>query len=252
MIDSYSSFCDDFYFDMYINTELDLPTQRDTVLAFFERVQKQYPSMGSFYRRDNNEYCIEEDHDKGQYKWVTLETDRIGSGVANPDNFEDSCRQNKFILELVPYMLSVNHLDIDSLDVAFVMDFECKGNHDEIIAEALFASTPFNSFSDFSRTTFIDCSPAMTIALTEDAYTQARISIDSKTSVYDPRRKKRKSNEAITLSLTIRQYPVTNEKFDSLKSFETQCGILQELMSEKIMPNFVQPLTDVIVQKRLT
>ena len=88
MPNSYSSLCDDFYLDMYINTELELPTGRDTILSFFERIQKQFPSMGRFYRRENNEYYLEEDRNPGQYRWVSLEIDRIGSGVANPSDFE--------------------------------------------------------------------------------------------------------------------------------------------------------------------
>ena len=39
---SYNSLCDDFYIDMYVNTELDLPTARDTILTYFERIQKQF------------------------------------------------------------------------------------------------------------------------------------------------------------------------------------------------------------------
>ena len=112
MSNSYSSLCDDFYIDMYINTELDLPRQRDTVLAFFERIQKEFPSMGCFYRREKNEYCLEEDRSAAQYRWITLETDRIGSGVVNPSNFESAYCQDRLVLELVPYMLSVSHLDI--------------------------------------------------------------------------------------------------------------------------------------------
>ncbi len=148
MSNSYSSLCDDFYLDMYINTELDLPTQRDTILAFFERIQKRFPSMGCFYRRENNEYCLEEDRNAGQYRWITLEIDRIGSGVVNPSSFEEAYDQHKLVLELIPYMLSVNHLDIDSLDVTFAMDFDYIGSHDEVIAEALFGSTAFNCLLD--------------------------------------------------------------------------------------------------------
>jgi hypothetical protein len=46
MANGYSSLCDDFYLDMFVNTELDLSLQSDTVLTFFERIQKQYPTMG--------------------------------------------------------------------------------------------------------------------------------------------------------------------------------------------------------------
>lgn len=249
--DSYSSLCDDFYLDMYINTELALPNQRDTILAFFERIQKQFPSMVNFYRRENSEYCLEEDRSLGQYRWVTLETDRIGSGVVNPANFETAYIQDRFILELIPYMLSVSHLDIDSMDVTFAMDFDYGGSHDEVIAEALFGSSAFNCLLDLPGTRAIAFSPTVVIALSDDSRTQGRISIESKTSIFEPGRKEQNPDEAISLSFTVRQYPATTEKFDPLKSFENQCRLAQELMAEKIVPNFVQPLTETIAQKRL-
>lgn len=252
MSNSYSSLCDDFYLDMFINTELDLPTQRDTVLAFFERIQKQFPSMGCFYRRENNEYCLEEDRRPGQYHWVTLEIDRIGSGMVNPSNFEDAYCLDKLVIELAPYMLGVSHLDVDSLDVTFGMDFDCAGSHDEIIAEALMSQSAFGCLLDLPQATPIDFSPAVVVAVSDDSRTQARISIESKTSVYDPAKKRRGPDEAISLVFTIRQYPSGAEKFDALKSFEIQCRLAEELMNEKIVPNFVQPLINVIAQRRLT
>ncbi len=108
---SYSSLCDDFYIDTYVNTELDLPTSRDTLLTFFERIQKQYPTMGKFSRRDNGEYCLEDDPVSGQSRWVTLETDRIGSGLVNPSSVEEAYQQDKLVLELMPYMLGVTALE---------------------------------------------------------------------------------------------------------------------------------------------
>ena len=49
MANGYASLCDDFYLDMFVNTELELPFESDTVLAFFERIQKQYPTMGACF-----------------------------------------------------------------------------------------------------------------------------------------------------------------------------------------------------------
>jgi hypothetical protein len=252
MSNSYSSLCDDFYLDMYINTKLGLPRHRDTVLAFFERIQKQFPSMGYFFRGENNEYCLEEDCDTNQYRWITLETDRIGSGVVNPLSFEDAYNQDRLVIELAPYMLSVNHLDIDSLDVTFAMDFDYAGSHDEVIAEALFGSTAFSCLLDLPAARPVAFSPTVVVAISDDCLTQGRISVESKTSVYGPRGKRDVVDEAISLSFTVRQYPSITERFDALKSFENQCRLAEELMAEKIIPNFVQPLTNVIAQKRLT
>jgi hypothetical protein len=148
-------------------------------------------------------------------------------------------------------MLSVNHLDIDSLDVTFAMDFDYAGSHDEVIAEALLAQSAFDCLLDLPGSRPIGFSPALVVALSDDDRTQGRISIESKTSVYEPGRKGQAGDEAISLSLTIRQYPKTSEKFDPLKSFEKQCQLAQELMAEKVVPNFVQPLTETIAQKRL-
>jgi hypothetical protein len=252
MSNSLSLLCDDFYVDMYVNTKLDLPKERDTILAFFERLQRRFPSMCCLYRRESDEYCLEENPRSGQYRWVALETDRIGSGVVNPQNFEYAYRQDRLVLELMPYMLSVNHLDIGSLDVTFAMDFDYGGSHDEVIAEALFGSTAFNCFSDLPSARPIGFSPAVVIALSDDSRTQGRISVESKTSVYEPEGKKQGSSEAISLSFTIRQYPSGTEEFDALKSFQNQCQLAEELTAERIVPNFVQPLANVIAQKRLT
>jgi hypothetical protein len=250
--DSYRSLCDEFYIEMYVNTELDLPTQRDTILTFFERLQRQFPSMGHLYRRAKNEYCLEEDRNLGQYRWISLEVDRVGSGIVNPLNFEQAYGQDRLVLELMPYMLGVSQLDIDCLDVTFAMDFDYAGNHDEVIAEALFGSTPFGCFLDLRSAKPIGFSPAVVVALSDDERTQARISVESKTSVLEPRQKSRSLDEAITLSLTIRQYPPPSGEFDTLESFGHQCRMVEELMDEKLVPYFAQPLTEVIAQKRLT
>ena len=47
----YSSLCDDFYVNMNLSTEMELPTSRETVLHYFERMQKKYPTMRNFYCR---------------------------------------------------------------------------------------------------------------------------------------------------------------------------------------------------------
>jgi len=250
MANAYSSLCDDFYLDTFVNTELDLSVQSDTVLAFFERLQKQYPAMGCFTRRENSEYCLEEDRRSGQYRWVSLEIDRVGSGIVNPPDLEEVYSQDRFVLGLIPYMLGISHLDVDSLDVTYGMDFYCVGGHDQVIAEAL-GSGAFTCLLDLPAARAIDHPPSIVVALSDDCRTQARISIESRTSIYDPDKPPQTLDEAISLSFTVRQYPVIGEKFDMLKSFERQCRLAEELMADKIVPNIVHPLINVIAQKRL-
>jgi hypothetical protein len=250
-LNNYNMLCDDFYVDMYVNTELDLPNSKDTILSFFERVRKQFPSMGCFYRSANNEYSLEEDSSRGQYRWISLQTDRIGSGVVNPSSFETAYCQDRLVLELIPYMLSVVPLDISSLDLTLAMDFDYAGSHDEVIAEALLGQSAFSCLMDLPGARPVGCSPSVVISLSNDDRTQCRISIESKTNVCSTKKKEQVIDEAISLSFTIRQYPAPEEIFDSLKSFEHQCKLAEEIMAEKIVPNFVMPLTETIEQKRL-
>ena len=253
MSTSYNSLCDDFYLDMYINTELDLPSERDTLLSFFERLQKHYPTMGNFFRRERGQFCLEEGRDNPDssgYRWVTVETDRIGSGYVNPPDLKQAYEQDRLVLELVPYMLGVNHLDIDSLDVTFGMDFMYRGNHDEIIAEAFFEGNVFGCLLDLPHSRALGFSPTVLTAISEDCRTQARISVESKTSCYEVRSERYTTEEPISVYFTVRQYPAPHEKFDALRSFDRQCELAEELMAGKILPNIVRPLISAIAQRR--
>lgn len=250
MFEDYSNICDDFSVEMYLNTELELPKQRDTVLTFFERIGKQFPAMGDFYHR-NKGFCLEEEREDGQQFWVGLESDRVGAGVVNPADAEEACQLQRLVLELAPYMLGISRLDIGSLDVTFGMDFEYRGNHDEVIAEALFSSSAFSCMLDVPGTKAISFSPTVLFSLSEDFRTQAKITIESKTSAFENRTQKYKSDEAISLFLTVRRYPDPGDNFDMLESFQSQLQMVDELMTEKIVPNFAKPLANVITQKRL-
>ncbi len=252
MSDSISSLCDDFYLDMSINTEMELPSARDTVLAFFERIQKHYPEMSNFYRRRENEYCLESDPNQSLQRWVSLDVDRLASGLVNPGDFPKALNQHKLILELAPYMLSLSPIDIDCLDVMIAMDFECPDNHDSVIAQAILGSSAFESIMEMPNIKPIAVNPAVVFSLTDDNHTQARVNIESKTTVYDPRKSKALPEQPINLSLTIRQYPPIGKIFEPVASLENLLNIAADLMDQKVVPNFVRPLMDAIAQRRLS
>lgn len=250
MSNSYSSLCDDFYVDMYVNTELDLPNERDRLLTFFEMIQRQYSEMGNFYRRDNGDYCLEGDRDSGEYRWVAVELDRLVAGYVNPPDVQSAKALDMFVLDLAPHMLGISHLDVDSLDVTFAMDFDYEGNHDEVIADALFTGTAFGSLIEDNDRKAIGFSPTVLISLSDDYRLQARLSVESHTSVYEVRSGKYKSDDPISLYLTVRQYPRPDVKFDTAASLKRQFEIAEELMTEKIIPRFVTPLTSAIAHRR--
>jgi len=249
MLNSFSSLCDDFYVDMQINTHLDLPGERDTVLTFFERIQKQFSGMNNFYRKSNGDFCLEQEKEGEKYRWVNLEIDRICAGCANPRDMDHSYKLNQLVLDIAPYMLGVSHLDIDSLDVTFSMDFDFQGNHNEVIAEALFASTAFGAFMDIPDSKPLRFSPTIILALDEECSTQARVTIESRTGLAEVKNQKFKPDDPISLYFTIRRQGKGRE-FYSPESLQHQCQLAENMMAEKIVPCFVGPLTNAIAQRR--
>jgi len=250
MSTSFGSLCDDFYVNMNLNTELELPTERDTILHFFERIQRQFPTMNTFYQRETGEFCLDEDREAGSYRWVTVERDRICSGYVNPETLEAADEQHRMILDLVPFAMGVSNLDIDSLDVLFGMDFDFEGNHDEILSEAIFADSPFATLLDWPETKPLGFDPAILVSLSNDCRLQGRLSFESRTGAYQLRTGKYKKEEQLSLYLSVRQYPDPTQKFSSMDSYDHQRNLCVELMSDRIIPNFVNPIADAIAQRR--
>lgn len=246
---SYNSFCDDFYVDMYINTRFDLPSDRDILLAFFERIKKQYPPM-TILNRDGSEYSLEESSSSELNRWASVDTDRLGAGCANPASFQEAFELPKFVIDLVPYMLGVRSLDIESIDLTFGMDFDYSGNHNDIIAEALFGGSAFAKAMDVSGPGVLNLSPSIIVSLNEDCSTRARLAVESRTEESEIRSGKFDSDKPISLYLTIRQYPQAGLEFEPDKMFSRICSLAVEYMDEKVVPNIVTPLTNAIAHRR--
>src|SRR5438552_14245910 len=107
----YSSLCDDFGVYVYLNSKMELPAGRETVLHFFDSLQKTFPQMTDFDCRENGEYALEEEREQGSYRWVTLEQRRLCSGYMNPPNLEAADTQHERGRVLAPYQLDLSRLD---------------------------------------------------------------------------------------------------------------------------------------------
>lgn len=250
MTSGFGSFCDDLFIDMNINTQLELPSNRDTILTFFERLQKQLPEMNNFIRRDSGEYILERQDQGRRTHWVGLEIDRIIAGCNDPDDVAEAYDLHHQVLELIPYMLGVTPLDMDSIDVTFAMDFDYQGNHDEVIAEALLSGSSFGSLLEMPQARSVNCCPSVIVALSQDRRLQARVAVESRSTAFDVRSDKFKTDEPISLYFTVRRYPQPGPDFDTRAAYAEQCRMAEDLMFEKILPCFVQPLNSAIAQRR--
>ncbi len=173
----YSSQCDDFGVYVYLNSKMELPSGRETVLHFFDSMQKTFPQMTDFDCRESGEYVLEENREQGSYRWVTLESRRICTGYVNPPNLEAADAQHERVLELVPYHLDFSSIDCEAMDVLFAFDFTFTGNHDEVVVEALGLNSSLENLVQMPGNRVINYEPSLMVSLDEDCRLQCRLSI---------------------------------------------------------------------------
>ncbi len=244
----FSSIADDFFFNVTLNTELALPTERETLLFYFEQVQKKFPSMRNFFSRERTEFVLEEDKESGFYRWTSIEPKRISSGWANPPSIEEAMAQHRFVLESVPYTLSVSPLDCEALSLTLGFDFAYRGNQQELVWEALGYAAGFDSAIERPGSRLIGNDYSMTVALDDECRTQFRLHIEPRTAAYQIRTGDY-GEEPLSIYLTVR-------RLGSLDSGETYAGFLEKLyehainlMDEFVVEKVITPIQQTIALK---
>jgi len=245
---AYGTLADDYYINMNLLTEMELPKSRETILSFFERVQKSYPAMRNFYTRETGEYVLEEDKDSGQQRWLSMEPRRICSGFINPPDPDVALAQHELILQLVPYMLSVSPIDCDAIDYAMAFDFSYRGNHDALVADALGTGDALESLAEAPGARILNYEPSLFIALNESCRLQARLWIETRTNPYQVRRGEY-LDEPITVFFSVRQYgnlEPGSQLEDSLTLLKSHC---EELVESCVIEQVLRPLAQAIATK---
>lgn len=244
----YTNEADDFYINMNLNTELELPTSRETVLHFFEQMRKAFPELRNFYTREAGDLVLEGDKEAGQYRWLAIEPRRLCSGHVDPDAPEDAYTQHEMVLELAPHLLTISLLDCEALDVMYGFDFTYNGNHDELVAEALGVGSGMDGLVDLPGSRVINFEPTITTAMDDSCRLQCRFSIETRTNAYQIRTGEF-SEEQLSVYFTVRQYWGNGPERSFVDSFRRQCKLGEEIVEEKIIPRVVRPLAAAIASR---
>lgn len=242
---SYASLADDFYVNLNLNTEMQLPAGRETVLGFFERIQKRYPEMRNFYTRENGDFVLEEDKDHAHQRWVSLEPRRICSGNVNPTAVDVAVEQHALVLDLVPYMLSVSPLDCEALDYMLGFDFVYRGNHDAIVAEALGTSSALEGLVDVPGSQILSYEPSITISLDASCRRQARLMVETRTNAYQVRRNEFPEDH-ISVFFTVRQYGSLDSNTSYVETLHQLRQSCEQLLESYVIDQVLRPLQQAI------
>jgi hypothetical protein len=244
----YASLADDFYVNVNLATEMELPAQRETILQYFERLQKHYPSMRKFYCRDKRDYVLEEDKDQGRYRWVAVEAKRLCSGQLNPPTLEAALDQHRLAVDLAPAYLSVSPLDCEAIDVLFGFDFAYRGNHNGLLAEALGVGPAFERFGELPGGRVINFEPSLTMAIDEDCRTQVRVSTETRTNAFQVRTGDF-ADEQLSVYVTARQYGSLDPDTTYVDAIDRLARLAREVLDGCVVEQVLKPLARTIALK---
>lgn len=241
----FQTVADDFFVNLNVQTTLALPTGRETVLHFCEAVQRQFPLMSSFYRRESGEYVLEGDQESGCYPWMELQRHNLAAGWFSPETLQDVEQLHKWLLERCPAFLSVSRMDIECLDVLFGFNLDCRTNRDAVTWQALLAGSPLDVLNLDAAYRPLECQPGLVFALDEECYLQGRVAVETHSSSYQVRTG-RYEEEPISVYLTIRHYPRPGRTFDPQASYDEQFRLCEDLCRDFVVPQVVQPIASAI------
>jgi len=247
-MNKYLAECDEFYVNVNLNTEMELPTSRDTVLHFFEQMKKRFPDLRNFYSREDNSLVLEGDKEQDTYRCLAIEPRRLTSGHVNPETLEDAYLQHEMVLELAPHLLSISVLDCEALDVMFGFDFDYEGNHDEVVAEALGVGSAFDGLVEVPRAKVLNFEPSITLALDESCRLQCRLAVETRTNAFQVRTGEF-TDDQISVYFTIRQYWGNGPDRSFLESFQHQRDFGEQIMKNQVVPRVIQPLARAIASR---
>ncbi len=145
-------------------------------------------------------------------------------------------------------MLSVSPLDCEALDLLYGFDFTYRGNHNQLITEALGTSSAFDHMLESTGATVINHEPSITLAMDEECRLQGRLSVETRTNAYHVRTGEYPEDQ-LSVYVTARQYGSLDPDHnfvDALGRLSQLCG---EMIERSVSEHILRPLARTIAMR---
>ncbi len=249
MSTSYQALCNDFFVNARLGVKMDLPSERQTVLDLFERVRREDPGLNRFRRFDGELALESRGVENAADRWVSLRRTSVRSGVVNPASLEAAHRLHRFVMQIAPFYLSVNPLDVSSVEVSYGFDLEARGNHHAIIHDALLAGSPLGAFFDSEGPLPIDLAPVVGGSLSKGHDLQVFLDVKPRTTLRvlrsgEPR------EDPISVFLSVRKTGALDAIKQTTELYEDLSELLDQIAQEKALPLILSPLREAIASQQ--
>jgi hypothetical protein len=246
----FGALCDEYYVSSRLFLKLELTLQRETILHFFDTIRKEFPEMRKFRRRDPGTFMLEEEPTEGlSRRWLRLDLGSLRFGYYSPPDLDAARRMSDVVLEHAPYHLTFSDIDYDYLELIYGFDLEYRGNHDQLVAETLYADHPFAGIlmSD-EAAHIIESQPYFGIALTPECDLQAYVEVKSRTSSFEVRTGEYEP-QPLSVFLTVRKYWGFGAPGTLADAQRQLFERADEVAAHKVVPVLVNPLAHAIASR---
>lgn len=242
--------CDDFYVTSRLFLKLEMDLDRETVLHFFDRIRKEYPSLCKLRTRDGGTLVLEEEaDDRGCRRWLRLDRSSLRFGHFGPPDIDDVRKFGDLILTQAPYHLTFSDIDFDHLELNYGFDLEYRGNHDQLVAETLLGEQAASRFLfGEDAVHVIDVQPYFGIALTPGCDMQAYVEVKSRTTTFEVRNTAFET-QPISVFLTVRKYWGIDHSPSLADALSALFDAADEQATDMVVPHFVNPLAVAIASR---
>lgn len=242
MTDSYRALCSDFYVNQKVQTKMELPRTRETVLELFERVRRQFPGMNSF-RRYREELALESPQSDQPHRWLAIRSNTLRTGTVNAPSSSDAYGLHEHILEIAPAYMSISPLDVDFIELLYGFDLMAGGNHDAIVLDALIPGSPLAALLEIPGAVPTDCQPI--IGMTFGARGDMEIYFEVKTRAAGNSHRE-SGGDPISVYLTLRKMGPFSDLKDLRTGFQRLVKHGEELVEHRVVPGLIVPIRQAI------
>ena len=127
-------------------------------------------------------------------------------------------------------------------------DYNYRGNHNEILAEAIGVAPGLERFQQVPYGRLLSNEPAIQFALDEECRTQCRVSFESRTSAYHVRTSEY-GEDQIRVYLTVRRYDSLGPNENYADEFKRLSELARDLIDEYLVSSVLRPLQQAISLK---
>ena len=239
----FDDLCRDFCVNQKLALKMDLPGAREPVLDLFGRLRKDMPRLANLERYPDGEVALESGEDDRDFLWVSMRQTSLKSGWVNPASLEDAYRMHRTVLEVAPFFLSNSPLDVSHLELVYAFDFECDGNRDEVVLDALLGGSRIGEFAEGTSDTVIDSQPFLALVLADapdmHVYLEVRTRVQRGEIAAI-----REGGDPLSVMLTVRR-TATVRRLEELSTHLAQLsGHGERLVEQRLIPRILLPLRE--------